>query len=286
MPDVPFGHGGFDEAKVSAMAKRTIAKSEARKPERLSSVASAIRLLKAFSEHEVDIGISDLARRLGIAKSTVHRLASTLVSEGLLEQDRNTGKYRLGVALFRLGVLVRRRMDVSNEARPFIYDLRAKINESVHLAIRDGTEIMYVYNLESTHAIRMRSDLGVRKPVYCTAEGQAILAFQPQEAIDEVITAGLKPLTPNTITSAEKFQKALALVRQRGCAIEDEESELGMVCVAAPIRDDSGVVAAAIGIAGPVTRLSKKAVAAVIPHLIETADLVSSRLGFRGRVVG
>ena len=268
------------------MAKRATAKSEGRKPERLSSVASAIRLLNAFSEDEVDIGISDLARRLGIAKSSVHRLATTLVSEGLLEQDRNNGKYRLGVGLFRLGVLVRRRMDVSNEARPYIFDLRAKINESVHLAIRDGAEIMYVYNLESTHAIRMRSDLGARKPVYCTAEGQAILAFQPQEAIDEVIAAGLKPRTPNTITSAEKFQKALGLVRQRGCAIEDEESEIGMVCVAAPIRDDLGAVAAAIGIAGPVTRLSKKAVAAVIPHLIETADLVSSRLGFRGRVVG
>jgi len=153
------------------MAKR--AKPEAR--ERLSSVATAIRLLKAFSEDEVDIGISDLARRLRIAKSTAHRLAVTLVSEGMLEQDAGTGKYRLGVALFRLGALVRRRMEVSNEARPFLYDLREKINESVHLAILDGTEIMYVYNLESTQAIRSRSDIGVRKPAYCTAEGQAIL---------------------------------------------------------------------------------------------------------------
>src|SRR5215510_12670954 len=112
-----------------AMAKR--AKSETR--ERLSSVATAIRLLKAFSEDEVDIGISDLARRL--------RIAVTLVSEGMLEQDGGTGKYRLGVALFRLGALVRRRMEVSNEARPFLYDLREKINESVHLAILDGSEI-------------------------------------------------------------------------------------------------------------------------------------------------
>ncbi len=179
------------------MARR--AKSEAR--ERLSSVATAIRLLKAFSEDEVDIGISDLARRLRIAKSTAHRLAVTLVSEGMLEQDGGSGKYRLGVALFRLGALVRRRMEVSNEARPFLYDLREKINESVHLAILDGTEIMYVYNLESTHAIRMRSDLGVRKPAHCTAEGQAILAFQPQPVIDEVIAAGLVPRTPRTITT-------------------------------------------------------------------------------------
>ena len=261
------------------MAKR--AKPEDR--ERLSSVATAIHLLKAFSEDEVDIGISDLARRLRIAKSTAHRLAVTLVSEGLLEQDGSTGKYRLGVALFRLGALVRRRMEVSNEARPFLYDLREKINESVHLAILDGSEIMYVYNLESTHAIRMRSDLGVRKPAHCTAEGQAILAFQPQPVIDEVIAAGLAPRTPKTITAADKFLKALAAVRQRGCAVENEESELGMVCIAAPIRDDTGAVVAAVGIAGPETRMSKRAVTTIAPHVIAAADLVSARLGYRAR---
>jgi IclR family KDG regulon transcriptional repressor len=254
--------------------------------ERLSSVATAIHLLKAFSEDEVEIGISAMARRLGLAKSTVHRLASTLVSEGLLEQDQESGKYHLGVALFRLGALVRRRMDVSNEARPYLYDLREKVNESVHLAILDGSEIMYVYNLESTHAIRMRSDIGVRKPVHCTAEGQAILAFQPAETIERVIAAGLPSRTPRTITSAEKFIKALGLVRQRGCAIEDEESELGMICVAAPIRDDSGAVVAAVGIAGPTMRLSKKAIAGVIPHVIATAEQVSARLGYRGRAAG
>jgi IclR family KDG regulon transcriptional repressor len=248
---------------------------------RLSSVATAIRLLKAFSEDEVEIGISALGRRLSLAKSTVHRLAVTLVSEGLLEQDRESGRYRLGIALFRLGALVRRRMDVSNEARPYLYDLRAKTNESVHLAILDGTEIMYVYNLEGTHAIRMRSDIGVRKPAYCTAEGQAILAFQPNDVVEGVIAAGLEPRTANTVISPEKFIKALGATRQRGCAIEDEESEIGMACIAAPIRDDSGGVVAAVGVAGPVTRLSKKSIAAFIPHVIATADLVSARLGYR-----
>jgi DNA-binding IclR family transcriptional regulator len=248
---------------------------------RLSSVATAIRLLKAFSEDEVEIGISAMARRLGLAKSTVHRLAVTLVSEGLLEQDRENGKYQLGIALFRLGALVRRRMNVSNEARPYLFDLREKVNESVHLAILDETEIMYVYNLEATHAIRMRSDIGVRKPAYCTAEGQAILAFQPDDIIDRVIAAGLAARTPKTITSAEKFIKELATTRLRGCAIEDEESELGMISIAAPIRDDSGYVVAAVGIAGPVTRLSRKSIASVMPHVIATADQVSVRLGYR-----
>ena len=262
--------------------KKLNAKTEsASKQRRLSSVGSAIQLLKAFSEERVDLGISELSRRLGVAKSTVHRLAATLAAEGLLEQDRETEKYRLGIALFRLGALVRRRMDISSQGRPYLYELREKTNETVHLAILDGTEIMYVYNLESTQAIRMRSDLGVRKPAYCTAEGQAILAFQPQAVLDAVIVQGLSPRTPQTITDPAKLIKALAVVRQRGCAIEDEESEIGMRGISAPIRNDAGEVVAAVGLAGPVTRLSKKAITTFIPHVIETADLVSRRLGYR-----
>jgi len=253
----------------------------ARKPTRLSSVASAVALLKAFSEDEVELGISALAKRLGVAKSTAHRLAATLVAEGLLEQDRNSGKYRLGIALFRLGALVRQRMDVSSEAKPFLYALRETTNESVHLAILDGAEIMYVYNLESTQAIRMRSDIGVRKPAYCTAEGQAILAFQPAEVIDAVIAEGLPPRTPQTITEPGRLREAFADIRRRGCAIEDEESEIGMRAVAAPIRDDSGTVIAAVGVAGPATRLSKRTVSAFAPHVIETAASISRRLGYR-----
>ncbi|HWP24754.1 MAG TPA: IclR family transcriptional regulator [Xanthobacteraceae bacterium] len=252
-----------------------------RVPGRLSSVSAALRLLKAFSESEVEIGISDLARRLGVAKSTAHRLAATLLSEGMLEQNPDTGKYRLGIALFRLGALVRQRMDVSIEARPLLRELREKANETVHLAVLDGAEIMYIYNLESTQAIRMRSDIGVRKPAYCTAEGQVILAFQPPEVVERVIRAGLPPRTPQTITEPAALRQTLELIRQRGCAIEDEESEVGMRCVAAPVRNDSGEVIAAIGLGGPVSRLSKRALAGFVPHVIGTAAAISARLGFR-----
>lgn len=255
-----------------------------RAPGRLSSVATALRLLKAFSESEVEIGISDLARRLGVAKSTAHRLAATLTSEGMLEQNADTGKYRLGIALFRLGALVRQRMDVSIEARSLLRELREKANETVHLAVLDGTEIMYIYNLESTQAIRMRSDIGVRKPAYCTAEGQAMLAFQPPEVVERVIRAGLPARTPQTITDPAALLRTLELVRERGCAIEDEESEVGMRCVAAPVRNDSGDVIAAIGLGGPVSRLSKKALAGFVPHVIGTAAAISARLGFRARI--
>jgi DNA-binding IclR family transcriptional regulator len=261
----------MDKAKQKSRAKAG----------RLSSVAMALRLLKAFSEKDDEVGISTLSKRLGIAKSTVHRLVVTLVSEGMLEQDPESGKYRLGIALFSLGALVRRRMNVSTEARPFLFALREKTDETVHLAILDGIEIMYVYNLESSQAIRMRSDLGVRKPAYCTAEGQAILAFQPAEVVDRVIRQGLSPRTPQTTTDPAKLLRTLETIRQRGCAIEDEESEIGMRCIAAPIRDDAGEVVAAVAIAGPVSRLSKKAIADFIPHVIETANLISGRLGHR-----
>lgn len=231
----------------------------------------------------MEIGISELARKLGVAKSTVHRLAVTLVADGMLEQNPDSGKYRLGIALFRLGSLVRRRMTISNEARPLLRELREKVNETVHLAVLDGTEIMYVYNLESTQAIRMRSDVGVRKPAYCTAEGQAILAFQPDDVVERVVSEGLPPRTPQTITDADKLRKVFELIRQRGCAIEDEESEIGMRCIAAPLRNDAGEVVAAVGLAGPVSRLSKKALASFIPHVIDTAAAISARLGHRAR---
>jgi IclR family KDG regulon transcriptional repressor len=253
---------------------------------RLSSVASSIRLLKAFSEEQVEIGISDLAKRLGVAKSTVHRLAVTLVADGMLEQNPDTGKYRLGLSLFRLGSLVRRRMNVSTEARPLLRELREKVNETVHLAVLDGTEIMYVFNLESTQSIRMRSDVGVRKPAYCTAEGQVILAYQPPEVIEQVVRDGLAARTPQTITDPLALKKVLEGVRARGCAIEDEESELGMRCIAAPLRNDAGEVVAAIGLAGPVSRLSKKALTTFVPHVIETAAAISARLGHRTRIAG
>jgi DNA-binding IclR family transcriptional regulator len=171
---------------------------------------------------------------------------------------------------------------VSEVARPLLFSLREKTNETVHLAILDGTEIMYVYFLESTQAVRMRSDLGLRKPAYCTAEGQAILAFRPPEIVQGVIRQGLQPRTPQTLTDPDELIKALDTVRQKGCAVEDEESEIGVRCIAAPIRDDAGEVVAAVGVAGPVNRLSKKALTAFMPHVIATAEAISARLGHRG----
>jgi len=249
-------------------------------PQRLSSVAMAVRLLKSFSEGEAEIGVTTLSRRLGVAKSTVYRLASTLVSEGLLEQNPETEKYRLGMSLFGLGALVRQRMNVATDARPFLFHLREATGETVHLAILEGHEVVFVLNLESNHAIRMRADLGARKPAFCTAEGRAMLAFQSEDAVTEALAKRLVPRTPKTDIDPKKILTALAEVRRTGYAIEDEQSELGMRSVAAPIRNSNGRVIAAIGLAGPMQRISDEALASFAPLVVDAARTIAARLGY------
>ena len=266
--------------RKTAVEKADPAKPKRPEPTRLSSVAMAVRLLKSFSEGEAEIGVTSLSRRLGVAKSTVYRLASTLVSEGLLEQNPETEKYRLGMSLFALGALVRQRMNVATDARPFLFHLREATGETVHLAILEGPDIVFVLNLESNHAIRMRADLGARKPAFCTAEGRAMLAFQPQDVVNDVLGCRLVPRTPKTIIDAGQIRTALEEVRALGFATEDEQSELGMRSVAAPIRNANGRVVAAIGLAGPIQRLSDEALASFAPLVADAARTISARLGY------
>src|SRR3990170_6146356 len=190
---------------------------------RLSSVANSIRLLTSFSGEENELGITTLAGRLRLAKSTVHRLAATLTRAGFLEQNAETGKYRLGVALFELGALVRRRMDVAKEARPKLRELLEKTGETVQLGIVDHYSVLYVYEMESPRAIRMAAAVGGRAPLHCTAVGKVLLAFQPADFVNRVLETGLTAYTPKTLTRRDAVLAMLTEVRAREHAIDDEE---------------------------------------------------------------
>jgi DNA-binding IclR family transcriptional regulator len=264
--------------------KRDLPVDKVKKPKarrmRLSSVANAIRLTKTFSEQDAEMGISALAARLGLAKSTVHRLATTLVEYDILEQNRESGKYRLGLALFELGTLVRRKMDAASGAQEQIHALADATGETVQLAILDHLSVLYIRIRESRQAVRMSSGLGSRAPAHCTSVGKALLAFQSPEVVQQVIEGGLKRFTENTITDPEALKSELATIRSRGYAIDDEEIEVGLRCVAAPIRDHSGHVAAAISVASPVQRMTKKTIQTTIPTVVAAADAISRRLGY------
>jgi IclR family KDG regulon transcriptional repressor len=259
--------------------ERTVRKPKPRRM-RLSSVANSIRLTKAFSEHENEMGISMLATRLGLAKSTVHRLASTLVEYDILEQNRETGKYRLGLALFELGALVRRNMDTASQAQGEIHALAEATGETIQLAILDHLSVLYIRVRESRQAVRMSSGLGSRAPAHCTSVGKALLAHQPAEVVNAVIENGLQRFTSNTITDPDLLRQELATIRARGYALDDEEIEEGLRCVAAPIRDHTGQVISAISVAAPVQRMSKKNVTTTIPSVVAAANAISRRLGY------
>lgn len=269
------------ELKPGAVRKPVRSPGVAGGRSRLSSVANALRLLKAFSDEDAEIGISAFAQRLGLAKSTVHRLASTLIGADMLEQNPETGRYRLGLGLLELGALVRRNMDVSNEAKPYLRMLRETTGETVHLAILDHASVFYVTKLESKQAIRMSSEVGARAPVHCTGDGKALLAFQPEEFVEEVIGSGLPERTPNTITDPKALRRDLAAIRARGYAIDNEESELGLRSVAAPIQSESGAVIASLSIAGPAQRISRKTLVSHAREVVKAAEAISHRLGYR-----
>lgn len=262
----------------------TVERAVIRKPKprrmRLSSVANAIRLTKAFSESEYEMGISALALRLGLAKSTVHRLATTLVEYDILEQNRETGKYRLGLALFELGTLVRRKMDAASASHNEITALAESTGETVQLALLDHLSVLYIRIRESRQAVRMSSSLGSRAPAHCTSVGKALLAHQPAELVNQVVENGLKRYTVNTITDPVSLMEELASVRARGYAVDDEEIEVGLRCVAAPIRDHSGHVVAAISVAAPVQRMTKKNIQSTVPGVVAAAEAISRRLGY------
>ena len=247
----------------------------------LSSVTSALRLLRLFSVEENELGISSLARRLGVAKSTAHRLAVTLAAEGFLEQDQDNGGYRLGLALFELGTLVRRRMDVSTLGLPLLSALRDTTHEAVHLAMLSKTDIVYLYNLESSQAVGTKSYLGMRKPAFCTSEGRVLLAFGPPEQTVAMLKEGLVQRTANTMTDPKSLMRVLEEVRRNGYAVDDEESEVGIRGLAAPVRDALGQVVAAVGLSGPLQRLTKKEVRRLVPQVVASADGISARMGYR-----
>jgi len=262
-------------------AKLLKVKKPAKAKTRLSSVANAIRIIKVFSDEEYEIGISDLGKRLLLPKSTVHRLASTLVDAGMLEQNPETGKYRLGLTIFELGSLVRRKMDFSNEAKPYLMELREKTGETVLLAVLEHGSMLVINSLESKYSVRMTVDVGVRRHACYTAGGKALLAFQSSDYIDQVIAEGWPAVTENTITDPAAFRQELANIRSSGYALDDEEGEIGLRSIAVPIRDHGGNVVAAVSVVGPSQRLTKRILASYVSDVVSAGEAISLRLGYQ-----
>lgn len=250
---------------------------------RLSSVTTAIHLLKAFDLEDQELGITELAARLNVAKSTVHRLAVALLDEGMLQQNAENGKYRLGFGLFALGSLVRSRFDVANSSKESLNALRDETQENVRLAVLEGSSVLYLHDFESPQTLRLKCGTGQQKPAHSVAEGLCLLAGLREHDLAEALMDDRVALTANSVTDEALLRARLKKVQRDGYAIEDEECEEGTCCLAAPIYQNDGRVLASVGVAGPSLRMKKTKFSELAPVVIDAAESISRSLGFAGR---
>jgi DNA-binding IclR family transcriptional regulator len=237
-----------------------------------SVLGRALALLTAFRGGETEVTLSELARRTGLAKSTAHRLLRELEDWDVVE--RTDGGIRLGMRLFELGSQVPRQRGLQEAAAPFLADLFEAAHETVHLAVPDGVEVVYVQKLAVRGGPKVPSRVGGRMPAYCTGVGKVMLAYAPHARLDAVLAAGLPRRTPRTVIAPGLLRQELATIRERGVAMEHEESTVGVTCVAAPVLDAAGVAVAAVSITGWVNRLDP----ARLGPAVRTAALGISRV--------
>lgn len=260
--------------------RKEINRNPRRNSSRLSSVTTAIHLLKAFTADDEHLGISELAKRLNVAKSTVHRLAGALLDEGLLQQNPETGRYSLGVGLFSLGSLVRSRLDVTTEAKHVLNTLREATQENVRLAVLERQSVVFLHDFESPQTLRLRSATGQLRPAYCTAEGLCLISGLRAPQFAEFLKLPRPPRTPRSVIEEEAFVQRVRKVKRQGYAFEDEECDEGTRCIAAPVYNAEGRIVASVGVAGPRVRIRKSQVTKIAPVVVEAAGEISQRMGY------
>lgn len=249
----------------------------------LLSVRNAARLLKEFSRDNRELGVTELARRLGIGKSTAHRLLATLAEERLVDQNPRTGAYRLGLAMYELGNAVALHADLHDACSEVVDHLRNTTRETVQVAVLDGRQVVYVERRESPHTLRLFGRVGHRNWAHCTSNGKVLLAYLPSHQLDRILDGWtLEARTPHTITSIPSLREQLTEIAARGWAENISEAELGVASVAAPIRNGAGEVVASVSVAGPIQRVSGDSLRRFARPCIEAGLSISRRLGFHG----
>jgi IclR family pca regulon transcriptional regulator len=257
-----------------------------REPRFSQSLARGLAILRCFTPTRPVLGIADIADDLGMSRSTTHRYVITLVALGYLEQGASR-KYRLGLRVTDLGMSALNSTGLREQAHPDLEELCQRTGYTVSLAVLDDQETLYVDRVRPFRREQSQIDLGLspgsRLPAYCTATGKLLLAHLPEAEQRELIAEmKLTKRGPNTITSKKKLLAELDLIREDSFAVNDQELAAELHAIAAPVRDESGEVVAAVNLAASSSVISLEAMAdALGPHLLSTADRISARLGYR-----
>jgi DNA-binding IclR family transcriptional regulator len=248
----------------------------------IRSVQRALTLLRTFLAHDSELSASQLSQETGLDPSTVFRLLVTLEAQGFVEVDRRTGRYRPGVVLLELGSRFLKNNDIRSRSIVYLEQLRDRFGETVHLTVLDGNEVVYLEKLAGLHPIGfMSSRVGDRNPAHCTGVGKALLAYLPDEELSHRYPSGrLRRYTAHTITDLKALRAELKTVRSLGYAVDREEHEEGVRCVAVPTFDHQGI-AAAISVSGPTDRMDDHlAKDDLVDALRDVARQVSEGMGW------
>jgi len=244
------------------------------------AVERAMQILNSFDGNLPEMGVSEIGQAVGLHKATVHRIVMTLLNYGYLERTEDGQKYRLGIRLAALGSRVIRRMDLRSEALPCMEKLVQQWNEACDLGIFDQGKVFYIEVLRDNHALTISSAVGQRLPAHCTASGKLFLAHLSSEELYEFLSQPLESYTTNTITSPEELRLHLETTRQNGYGFDDEEFEVGIRAVAAPIFNPDGTVIGVLAIPSPTRRMTQERIPKIVKALKEAAKEISHRMGW------
>jgi DNA-binding IclR family transcriptional regulator len=250
--------------------------------DQLSTVAKTLRVLEAFSYAEPVLGVSELARKLDMGKSSVHRALSTLLEHGYVAKTADD-RYRLGLKLHEMGQLVVSGIRLHEVAHSPLERLRAECQETVHVAVLDGTDVVYLDRFESAGLARLLQRVGLRVPAYVTSSGKCLLAFGDPAFTERVLAEGLKRRAPRTITSKGMFLETLQRVRKDGYSVSIEESEPKVSSVGAPVFGRDGRCIAAVSIVGPTMRFDADQLPKYVRLVRRCALSISEAMGFNAR---
>ncbi|MFI6087883.1 IclR family transcriptional regulator [Streptomyces sp. NPDC051218] len=249
------------------------------------AVTRALDILELFLEGDGTLSAPEVTRRLQLPRTTVHELLTTLAARSYLVQiPDQTGRYRLGVRAYQLGSRYAEQLDLAAEGQQVAREVAETCDETVHVAVLEDTDVIYIAKVDSTHAVRMVSAAGRKLPAHCTSVGKMLLASLPQTELESRLAGReLVAMTQNSITEPDALLAALVDIRERGVAAEHRESNPDVSCVAAPVRDSAGHVVAALSISVPMIRWSEQREQELAELAAKGADDLSERLGHRGR---
>jgi DNA-binding IclR family transcriptional regulator len=245
----------------------------------IQSVDRAISILNYISSNGNDVRLVDLSKDLGLNKSTLHGILTTLEVGGLISQDKNSNRYSLGIKTYEFGKIYEQDFSLKKVVRPYLEKLSDEFHESVQLAMHSNDEVLYIDRIHSKYWVRLAAEIGKKDPLYCTAIGKLILShLDEDELTDYMKRTEFLPRTVNTIIDPTEYRDELKKVKERRFSIDNEELEIGLICVGSPIVGKDGELIAIIGISGPTTRVNEEMLKRMEEKLVETTDEISNTL--------